>query len=427
MNHVFEVWGKLSKEHAQLRHPLIYHLLDTAAVASSLWDHCLSESFKISLSNTFDQGVEEMGKNLGFWVALHDIGKAGPEFQKKSPIWQQRLTNLGFTFPDSLFSTTGFHATASAIILRRIFETDMPGLPRKFRNGLAGALGGHHGEFPDDNQLINPAILKAHVGDAQWMELQHQIYETLKSSLSPHCPLACPDDLATLNPIFLLLTGLTTTSDWIASNDTFFDYFPNEIEFSEYYSISLTKAQNALETLGWLGWKAINHPLSFSELFPGFSPNGMQQKVIELSRGLHSPFLAIIEAATGSGKTEAALYLADTVLQSDQKAGIYVAMPTQATSNQMYTRVRQFLATRYKEDAINLHLVHGASLLMAGKKEFEPQNIWSDEGERNPTFTAIPGSCPARRPCLPRLVLAPSTRPFSVFCAPGIFSCACLA
>ena len=39
--------------------------------------------------------------------------------------------------------------------------------------------------------------------------------------------------------------------------------------------------------------------------------------------------------------------------------GLYVAMPTQATSNQMYTRVGEFLHRQYPDMKLNYHLVHG--------------------------------------------------------------------
>ena len=72
--------------------------------------------------------------------------------------------------------------------------------------------------------------------------------------------------------------------------------------------------------------------------------------------------LIMLEAPTGIGKTEAALYLADTWLQSQQGKGIYIAMPTQATSNQMYGRVVDFLKCRYPAQVIIAHLVHSGAI-----------------------------------------------------------------
>lgn len=71
------------------------------------------------------------------------------------------------------------------------------------------------------------------------------------------------------------------------------------------------------------------------------------------------PALLIIEAPTGEGKTEAAWYLADRWLWANQQRGVYVAMPTQATSNQMLGRIKAFIEQRYPGQRTNLILMHG--------------------------------------------------------------------
>jgi CRISPR-associated endonuclease/helicase Cas3 len=73
---------------------------------------------------------------------------------------------------------------------------------------------------------------------------------------------------------------------------------------------------------------------------------------------LDRPALVIIEAPTGVGKTEAALYLADYWARTLLQRGAYVAMPTMATSNQMFGRVWEVLSRRYPEMTIEPLLVH---------------------------------------------------------------------
>lgn len=65
----------------------------------------------------------------------------------------------------------------------------------------------------------------------------------------------------------------------------------------------------------------------------------------------------------GEGKTEAALYLQDRWQNQLGQSGCYIALPTQATSNQMFHRVHQFLSNRYKKGRVNYHLVHGGAAL----------------------------------------------------------------
>lgn len=373
-----EFWAKFTRKNELEWHSLLWHLVDTAAVTKLLWNDCLSLEFKKSLSRSFGLSVDDMGVLLMFWIGLHDIGKAGPEFQKKNRPRQDKLEKLGFVFPTSRFKIDGFHATATTLMIERVLSEEV-NMPKSFRISLAKTLGGHHGEFPDDH-ILNKSLTEVHhVGDEKWQTAQEQIYSELAKFLEIPVPRFYPEENSEMNPILMLIAGLTTVADWIASNERYFPFLNADLPISEYFPIAETQAKKALTHLGWYGWKSDGSVASFQDLFSGFTPNQIQQTVIDHFPNLQSPFLAIIEAPTGSGKTEAAFYLADAVTQRDQKAGIYIAMPTQATSNQMYNRTANFLAHRYSEEKINLHLVHGAASLNDQAHQFEPTNIWGDD------------------------------------------------
>ncbi len=394
MQSLTNIWAKFSKEDPSSIHPLIFHIFDTFAVSHLMWEKCLSESFKAYVSEQFGLSSKEMGVTISFWVSLHDIGKAGPEFQKKNPLQKRILEEKGFTFPPPL-TTDGFHATATTLILQRLFDN----YPRKFRNHLAYALGGHHGEFPTDRDITNLVITQTHVGDKTWQETQQNIYYLTRETFLPNEPCVFPKESEELNALLLLITGLSTTADWIASNQEFFPFCKIQLDLSGYLKKSNERALSALKTLGWLGWKADEDVLSFTDMFQGFIPNSTQKSVIELTENLQSPFLMIIEAPTGSGKTEAALYTADTTIQKDKKAGIYIAMPTQATSNQMYHRMRSYLSRRYSDTDINLHLVHGAAQLQKNF-QYRPENIWANEEQSEANINSHSWFLPRKRTLL---------------------------
>ena len=65
----------------------------------------------------------------------------------------------------------------------------------------------------------------------------------------------------------------------------------------------------------------------------------------------------------GEGKTEAAVYLADRWAASSGQDGHYFALPTQATSNQMFGRIREYLQDRYEGTQVQLQLLHGHASL----------------------------------------------------------------
>lgn len=394
-----QMWAKFSKGNEDEWHPLVWHMLDTAAVVQRLWQDCLCNSYKDALAERFHLSIDEMGNLLSFWVALHDIGKASPEFQQKNSNREKVLRELGFTFPRSKFVVEGFHGTGTTLILKRLLS-NIPDIPRKFRINLAITLGGHHGEFPQNGDLNQNSMQTHHVGDDDWQIVQNKIFSLIKEFLEVPDITCYPEENAILNPICVLLAGLTTAADWIASDEHYFPYASATIPIDQYFELAKRETKIALETLGWYGWKSNGRPVSFMDIFPQFAPNQIQQTVIDLIPDFQSPFLAIIEAPTGSGKTEAAFFIADTITQRDEKAGIYIAMPTQATSNQMYSRTAEFLARRYPRDTINLHLVHGAALLGAHHNNYHPDGIWGDDIQTNPNIQSRSWFLPRKKTLL---------------------------
>jgi CRISPR-associated endonuclease/helicase Cas3 len=59
------------------------------------------------------------------------------------------------------------------------------------------------------------------------------------------------------------------------------------------------------------------------------------------------------------------MYLADRWSAALGQRGCYFALPTMATSNQMFGRVRDLLRHRYPQQVVNLQLLHGHALLSA--------------------------------------------------------------
>jgi CRISPR-associated endonuclease/helicase Cas3 len=163
----------------------------------------------------------------------------------------------------------------------------------------------------------------------------------------------------------MFLAGITSVADWIGSNKAFFPPATGAVDLAGYTSSAPDRAGHALDALGWTGWTPDNSaPLAFGALFPEIgAPRPLQIEAERLSPALTEPGLVLIEAPMGEGKTEGALYLADHWTHQTGQQGLYVALPTQATSNQMFERVTTFLARRYPQDRVNLHLLHGQALL----------------------------------------------------------------
>ena len=264
------------------------------------------------------------------------------------------LEEAGLTFPRRFAQKTCYHGVISAYALTDLFEM-RTGLPRCLAGQVARAVGGHHGAWPHPQDLA--ALHSGDVGDEGWVSTRTALLQAMQEIYYPPAVGQLGSTQQETNALLTLLSGLTSTADWIGSMDRYFPYTTAPLEPKEYAEKSAARARTALEELGWTGWQPPTIPVHFQELF-GFDPRPMQQAVVHLAEQLAEPGLIIIEAPTGEGKTEAALYLADHWSRTCQQRGLYVAMPTMATSNQMFGRVTKVLAQSYPTDLINVHLVH---------------------------------------------------------------------
>lgn len=352
-------------------HSVICHLADTAAVAMEIVRTYLSPSAISSLERGLDLQGESLIKCCGFLAGSHDLGKVSPAFQFQVNTVAQAL--VGETIydlwhlpeNDAWRTSKAPHGLVTAktlpgfLVERRMDEL----LARK----LAAIVGGHHGFFPSTQDIIDLKEVPAGTKENDpWRQFSRGVFEQLEDFVemtAADWPNQCDNAGA------MLLAGLTTVSDWIASNPDKINGFPyaDNQSFSEYKKKLPDRAKRALKAIGWMHLEAGN-PLSFRELFSHIeTTRALQDKAIELTETLSIPCFILAEASMGEGKTEVAFFLADHFQQALGAGGFYIGLPTQATSNAMYDRVKDFLTRRYPEeefpDIINLTLSHSAAVL----------------------------------------------------------------
>lgn len=209
------------------------------------------------------------------------------------------------------------------------------------------AVTGHHGDF------YEPTIICAPETDTPIIEHDRAARQTFVSALanifltpeqlglqdSP--PLTSPSAQA-------LLAGFCAVCDWIGSNTDVFVYQKPDTALAAYFAASVEKVQtgDVLHRFGLLA-KAVGYKSVSVLLKPEESPHGVQVLVDNLPT---TPGLTLIEAPTGSGKTEAALAYAWRLLDQGIADSIIFALPTQATANAMLIRAEEF-ATKVFGDA----------------------------------------------------------------------------
>lgn len=366
---IFSCWAKLSVNDDELGyHPLLCHMVDVATVALEIWRSVLSSkqrsAFAVGLG--FGENQEVAGSWCAFITGLHDLGKASPAFQlAKEQIREEvreRLQSAGLSSSRIYRASRAPHGTITAATLPQILKQEF-GLQETLARRLGVVAGGHHGILPASREIKNVGATAK--GRADWDVHRRTLVEELAGAIElSQSVLPCRLDNATA----MMLAGFISVADWIGSN---IDFFPccipqDTVAYADYAHV---QAKSALNALGWLAYPIPGDVKLFTDLFPAISvPNDLQRSVESVAFALTEPSMVIVEAPMGEGKTEAAIYLADYWAANVGQVGHYFALPTQATSNQMFGRVRDFLRNRYGGEQVQLQLLHGHASLSS---EFE--------------------------------------------------------
>lgn len=368
-------WGKADKQSGQY-HPLIYHMLDSACVAYTLWNIGLSQQLKACIQTSLMLPEETSAFWIAYLAGLHDIGKATPGFQVKVEYLAKELKDRGFKFPVGHNTNLGHGVMTSHIARQWLADEHFGGKYSDFTVQLADALGGHHGSFPDANPPIQSEFGRVRNGSRIWDHARKQLLE--------HYKLLIGDDLNySLKPGnssagLLVFAGLVSVVDWIASAEEFFPY-ASHIPLEEYVILSKKRAESAVKQLHWVKPHILESMPSFYSWF-NFPPRVLQESIVEIASELVSPGMVLIEAPMGEGKTEAAFYLAEAWLQHLGQQGCYISLPTMATANAIFPRFSaDYLCRLHPQDSCRLRLLHGYASLAEGYRKFRAKAVYDEQ------------------------------------------------
>lgn len=389
------LWAKLARGNATptTYHPLPCHLIDVACVTGAMWRHSVAAPARRAIAQTMGLDEGDAGRWIAFWAGLHDLGKACPAFQvgvapdRHKPTIATRLSDAGLYVHPVCGKAP--HGIVSARALKDLLQ--VYGLSLSMAILVGTAVGGHHGVFPSATDAM--ALANDDVGAESWQRARAALAAALADLLA--LPRARPPT-ALSKQAAMWLAGLISVADWIGSDERYFSHAGPDLrvvpalDLAAYNQRAQTAAQQALDELGWLGW-APPPPLSFAALFPDIpAPRPVQTAAVEVADAMTGPGIVIVEAPMGEGKTEAALYLADHWSAAHGQRGCYVALPTQATSNQMFGRVRRFLERRYRGADTILQLLHGHAqlseefldlLVREGRHDLTPTDLRGDDAQ----------------------------------------------
>ncbi|MFL4953256.1 CRISPR-associated helicase Cas3' [Streptomyces sp. MMS24-I31] len=353
---VSRLWGKSAARNGGRTHLLLGHLLDTAAVAGVMWDWYVSAAFRRRL----DEVSGGRGRLWFMWVCgIHDCGKACPAFQAMDAAEAAPVLAAGLTWGrlPADRQKRWRHDVAGAVLLVPRLVAEWGG--EEAAGWVWPLVAGHHGTFPSAAALSPPRGAQGR--GAAWEEAQQAVVDVFTRAVGL-------DDLADARPVGslrkaeqLALSGLIVMADWIASDSS---QFPG---LADAGLISFARARRRAEAAwGRLrlrgGWR--NLPVPEKPLDPlthrlGVQPRASQRELVERAWLMPAPGLLVAEAPMGEGKTKAAFAAAEVLAARFGLDGVFVAMPTQATSDPMYEQVLQWVRTFDPELESQVALLHG--------------------------------------------------------------------
>lgn len=401
-------WAKSGNAETWLS--VVQHLLDSADVAGYLFDEYLSEHHRQLMASVWGGDQAKARASLTFLMSIHDLGKVSPQFSCQRSDLAELIRNQGLVvmrkrdYPERSYLP---HGLVSQFALQdEINEAD--GDPAAARQ-WAILVGVHHGRYPDAAAV---ALAQAQYkegssqDDPRWGQARSEIlcFMARRSGF----PLNAPDTALPELPIAVAsaYASALVIADWLASNE---DYFPlrlRPVDDSGKLSISGYPELNARQQHERVrqAWKRAQFPTpmripSFhSENAADFyrhrfswpasyQPTKAQREVIEIAAA-ENPDLMIVEAPPGSGKTALAFAAAEVLMRERGLQGIFVALPTQATTNAMFERVTSWLTSILGDEPqkLGVHLAHGKNSLNKSFMELlenghSPLEVYDDDAD----------------------------------------------
>ena len=386
------VWAKFGydpESHHWL--PLWLHLLDAAAVAEHLARTWLAPTTGDLIEREFADSTSGLApadefRLLASWIAgVHDIGKCTPAFSIQVSNLNDRMKEAGLNQKSSEVLKPERHkmphALAGHIIVSSWLRNEH-GWAKVPAEALASVVGAHHGIPPTKAALTTDLSGHEHLlGEGRaWDTTRRELLDlvtrrTQAGPLLPHWA-----QRAWSQPFLVELSGLVIVADWIASTEAYFPLLDLDDDGARLL------APGAHASRAAVGRSRLEIPAPWRPRDEGADPDSLlasrfglpdgaratdvQTRTLTAARTMELPGLLIVQESTGGGKTEAALMAAEVLAARTGRSGVLFALPTQATTDAMFTREIDWLTRiedAYAESGspttFAAQLLHGRSRL----------------------------------------------------------------
>ena len=393
---------------------VVQHLMDAADVAGLLFDDYLSEHHRRLMASVWGGDRAKARASFVFLAGSHDVGKVSPQFACQRADLAQLIRNQGLAvMRKGDYSERSFlpHGLVSQFALQEEVAEGRGDGSRALQWAIV--LGVHHGRYPDAGAVyVARQQYRTQEGsredDPRWGQARSEILRWMAERSG--FPLIAPGTALPELPIAVAsaYASALVIADWLASNEDYFPLRPRPVGENEKLSIEgypeLTEDQQRDRVER--AWKraAFPSPLRIPATHTGeaadfyrhrfgwpasYRPTEAQRNAVEIATR-EDPDLMIVEAPPGSGKTELAFAAAEVLMRARRLQGVFVALPTQATTNAMFERVTAWLTSVLGDEPqkLGIQLAHGKNslnesfvkLLERGKSPLEVHDDEEDFG-----------------------------------------------
>lgn len=332
-----ELWAKLGRDPSNsiVRwHSLVDHSADVAAVMLVLLEQPIIASRLAKLGGL--ERLDEVTRfRLGALAFLHDIGKANRGFRARvdrAAPCVGHIDQLAWLLLADDASEPGDRLGAM-LGLDRVYEwfesdqaydllhTVFAHHGRPWRTDPIQCAGAYWRVGADGDPIADLAPMRSALD--RWFAKAFVAAPALPDKSAFHHAFA----------------GLLMLADWLGSDEKFFPFADGHA--ADRMSEATVLACRAVAAVGLKGISAADREgmsgLGFADIFSGRSPRPMQRDAVLPDAGV-----VVLEAETGSGKTEAALWRFKHLLERGEVDGLYFALPTRVAATAMFERVKIF-------------------------------------------------------------------------------------
>ena len=405
-------WAKSGDSNTWLS--VVQHLMDTADIAAKLFDCYLSEHHRNLMASVWEGDQAKARATFVFLAGVHDVGKVDIRFTCQRQDLAELIRRQGLVvlrkrdYPERSLLP---HGLVSQFALQEDIAEGRGDGSRALQWAIL--VGVHHGRYPDAGAVyVARQQYRTQEGsredDPRWGQARSEILRWMAARSG--FPLIAPGTALPELPIAVAsaYASALVIADWLASNE---DYFPlrprpvgesGKLSIEGYPELTADQQRDRVER-AWMR-AAFPSPLRIPEAPTGeaadfyrhrfgwpasYRPTEAQRVAIEIATR-EDPDLMIVEAPPGSGKTELAFAAAEVLMRARGLQGVFVALPTQATTNAMFERVTSWLTSILGDEPqkLGIQLAHGKNslnesfvkLLERGKSPLEVHDDEEDLG-----------------------------------------------